>query len=214
MSEKNQLALALLAVQAEAPKLQRDAINPHFKSSYVSLESLMGQVLPLLNAHGIVLVQSPTSLDGQPALTTELTHAESGASYTDTMPLPLDKPTSQALGSAITYARRYSLMALLGLVADADDDGNAASKPSTRAPARRRKPKDEPQLSPHERLNKVLRELSELEEREDWPAVCREFTSKHFGKVNELDLDDQERESLIAELTRRKVQLEAEPGPV
>lgn len=125
MSMNPELAKALLAVQAEAPTLQRDGINPHFKAKYVTLETLMETILPVLNRHGVVVVQSPT----EGGLATALIHAESGATVESVIPLLLDKDNSQGQGSAITYARRYALMAMLGLVADEDDDGAAASKP-------------------------------------------------------------------------------------
>jgi len=127
-SKPETLAQALLKVQAEAPKLQKDSINPHFRNKYIGLDSLMPQVLPIVNKHGIVIVQAPTNIEGQPALTTRLIHAASGESMEDTVPLILDKNNSQGLGSAMTYTRRYSLMSVLGLVADEDDDGHVASK--------------------------------------------------------------------------------------
>ena len=92
----------------------------------------MPQILPLLNENGLVLTQVPTfimSQDGpSPALKTTILHVESGESLDSTAPLMLDKQTAQGLGSAITYMRRYSILAILGLVADVDDDGNAAEK--------------------------------------------------------------------------------------
>lgn len=114
---------ALLAVQKEGISLQKNAINPHFKNKYISLDSLMTQVLPVLNAHGIVLLQQPTTVNGEPGLTTSLTLAETGESVVDTMPLILAKDDPQGQGAAITYARRYSLLSILGLVADEDTDG-------------------------------------------------------------------------------------------
>jgi hypothetical protein len=124
---------ALLAVQKAAPSLQRDSINPHFKNKYVSLDSLMPQILPLLNEHGLVLAQPPSHIDGAPALTTIIMHPASSESVEWTMPLILDKQNSQGQGSAITYSRRYMLLSILGLVADVDDDG---AKASTREVAR------------------------------------------------------------------------------
>lgn len=117
----------LLKLQGEAIILQKDAINPHFKNTYITLNELMGKILPKLNELGLVLMQTPTTLGGTPAMTTTLADAESGEVISDTMALILDKPTSQGQGSAITYARRYALMSMLGLVADEDDDGNRAS---------------------------------------------------------------------------------------
>jgi len=124
----NNLYTALLKVQSKAPHLQRDAINPHFSSKYISLETLMSAVMPVLTEHGLVWVTRPVSDGDDPVLNYRLIHAESGEVLEGTMPLMLDKQHSQGLGSAITYARRYSLMAVLGLVADQDDDGNRASE--------------------------------------------------------------------------------------
>lgn len=128
------VAQALLAAQKEAPALQKNAINPHFSNRYISLDSLMEQVLPVLNKHELLLVQAPTTLeDGvTPALRTTLEHPASETCTTSVMPLILDKQNPQGQGSAITYARRYALMAMLGLVADTDDDGELASQPKRR----------------------------------------------------------------------------------
>lgn len=124
----SELAKALLAFQADPPRLVHDAENPHFRSKFVSLHGLMDAVLPRLNAQGVIVMQLPTVVDGfGPALRTVLTHAETGESVEDVMPLQAQKNDPQGQGSALTYARRYALMAALGLVADEDDDGNASS---------------------------------------------------------------------------------------
>lgn len=124
------IQLALLYVQSELPKLKKDKNNPFFKSKYVPLEQVIEVVLPILNKHGIVLVQTPTTLGGQPALKTILWHV-SDEKVEDTMLLSSKTPNDpQAQGSAITYARRYALMSLLGLIGDEDDDGNRASQPA------------------------------------------------------------------------------------
>src|SRR5690348_14654425 len=84
---------ALLEAQKEMPDLQKNAINPHFKSSYISLDSLMEQVLPVLHKHGFVLLQSPVALnpDNEPGLMTTLLHTKTGAAFGGTMPLMVDK---------------------------------------------------------------------------------------------------------------------------
>lgn len=89
-------------------------------------------MLPVLSSLGLVLVQSPSSLDGEPALTTRLIHVETGEELSDTMPLMLAKDDPQGQGSAITYARRYALMSTLGLVADEDNDAEGV-KPRPKA---------------------------------------------------------------------------------
>lgn len=125
----SKLATALLEFQKNAPSLHSDAANSHFNNKYLSLAGLMGAIRPVLNANGLVLMQFPTQIGGQPALRTKLLHAESGECEEDTMPLMLAKNDPQAQGSGLTYGRRYAAMAILGLVADEDDDGNGASRP-------------------------------------------------------------------------------------
>lgn len=115
-----------LQAQAEFPKLQKDGENPHFRSSFITLDNLLDKVLPVLNKHGLSLVQSVTSVDGTPALLTSVSDGENAVESTMLLMMKSNDPQGQ--GSAITYARRYSLMALLGLAAGEDDDGNAANE--------------------------------------------------------------------------------------
>jgi hypothetical protein len=146
MSATPELAKALLAFHQEAPGLVMDSTNPHFRNAYASLDGIMAKVRPVLNKHGLVLTQLPTTVTDavsglQPALTTRLTHADSGEFVEATMPLMLEKQNSQGLGSALTYARRYSITALLALVGDEDEDGHVASAAPAAEPATKNSPK-------------------------------------------------------------------------
>lgn len=130
-AEGGGLAAALVAAQAEMPAVTPDGTNPHFRSKFVTLGKLIAKARPVLNRHGIAVVQLPSQDDqGRPALTTRLVH-ESGESMEATMPLLLSKSDPQGLGSALTYAKRYALAAALGISDQEDDDGNAASAPAT-----------------------------------------------------------------------------------
>lgn len=132
MTETAGLLAALLAVQQETTTLPKDAINPHFRSKYTPLDTIVEHVSPILNRHGLVWMTKPGSDDrGEPVLRYTLAHAPSGEREEGEMPLLLTKADPQGMGSAITYARRYSLCAVLNLVADEDDDGNAGSQPKT-----------------------------------------------------------------------------------
>ena len=127
------LAEALLNVQKAAPRLEKDGKNTFFNNSkYVTLDSLLGAILPVLQANDILLSQQPVVVssvgDPQPGLATLLTHIPTGETQASTMLLTLDKITPQGQGSAITYARRYSLASILGLITETDDDGNSASR--------------------------------------------------------------------------------------
>jgi hypothetical protein len=112
--KSSRLVEALLKVQAEAPRLQ-DAVNPHLANKYIALDSLMPTILPILQKHGILLVQSPSSIDGAPALKTQLVHVASGELIEDRIPLILDRNNSQGHESALTYARGYAIMSLFCL---------------------------------------------------------------------------------------------------
>lgn len=134
-ASQHNLWKALLAFQAEELDLSKDATNPHFRSKFLSLDKLVSEIKPALNRHGIVLTQLPTIVATAPALKTVLTHAESGESLSTTMLLLVAKDDPQGQGSALTYARRYAIQAVLGLVADDDDDGNRASQRSNPGPS-------------------------------------------------------------------------------
>lgn len=124
--EHANLNAARLAIQQAMPAFQRDSINPHFGSQYLTLEALLPQVLDVVNAHGVIVAQWPTVVGNVGGLRTRLTHAATGEFEEDTMLLAAGKETPQAQGSAISFAKRYALMAALGITADKDDDANAA----------------------------------------------------------------------------------------
>jgi hypothetical protein len=106
----------------------KDKDNPYFKSKYAPLESILPAIKSPLKESGLVFFQAPTYLgDNTPALGTTLIDIESGEKIETIVPLILAKQDPQGVGSAITYMRRYSLVAILGLNCDEDDDGNAAS---------------------------------------------------------------------------------------
>jgi hypothetical protein len=121
-SEKiDQLLPDLFKVKASILPLKKQADNPYFNSKYVDLNAVLEGVDSILEANGFILLQPVV---GRTVETTIL--HKSGQFITSEMELVLDKNTMQALGSAISYARRYSLVSLLGLKSE-DDDGNGAS---------------------------------------------------------------------------------------
>ena len=122
-----ELPKAFVALQADLKPVSKSATNPFFKSKYAPLPEVMESIQPLLAKHKLAVMQPMTHLDGEPAIKTILVH-ESGEMIEEVSPVFLDKKNAQSHGSAITYARRYGVMSLLGLVADDDDDGNRASQ--------------------------------------------------------------------------------------
>lgn len=123
----------LIQVQGQLPSFKKDATNPFHKNKYLTLYELMDGLRPLLTKQGLVLSQGSRDTqvldDNSMAITmfTRLWHVQSGEWVESELVMPLSQSSAQGAGSASTYGRRYTLSALLGIVADDDDDGQSAS---------------------------------------------------------------------------------------
>lgn len=126
-ADLDKIAPALHAAQGLMTGVVKDAKNPHFRNNYATLEAVVEAARPGLQANGLSVTQAPAGIvDGSLAITTMLLHS-SGQWLRSTLHVPLgQKRDAQAVGSAISYGRRYALMAVLGLPS-VDDDGQAAS---------------------------------------------------------------------------------------
>lgn len=144
----NQIAAAVIAAQGELGAAKKTADNPFFKSKYADLASVVETARPVLTRHGLGVVQS-ADCDGELAVVETMLVHTSGEWFKSRTVLKPTKADPQGMGSAVTYARRYAYMAIIGMAAE-DDDGNAASQPVNRqAPAVSR---------PHNRTNEVQME--------------------------------------------------------
>jgi hypothetical protein len=121
------LAPALVKAQAAMTAAAKSATNPHFKSKYSDLATIIEAAKPHLNANGIAFLQAAANDSTGVAVTTRLQH-DSGEWIEETIYLPVPQQTPQAYGSAITYAKRYQLQSMTGLPSE-DDDGQKASEP-------------------------------------------------------------------------------------
>lgn len=118
---------ALAKAQGEIEVADKDKVNPAFRSKYADLTSVWSACRPALAKNGIALTQWPlASSDNRLHIITRLAHK--GEWMQARFSIPVDKANAHGVGSAITYAKRFTLSAVLGIVADDDDDGNAASK--------------------------------------------------------------------------------------
>lgn len=120
----NELASALSKAQGEMKPAVFDKVNPHFKSKYASLASCWDAVRVPIAKNGLSVAQTLRFEETILVLTTTLLHASGQFIYSE---MPVMGSTPQQLGSSLTYVRRYSLCAILGIVSDEDDDGNAGS---------------------------------------------------------------------------------------
>lgn len=161
----DQLATALAKAQGSMQNAVMNRTNPHFRSKYADLSSVLDAIRSPLAASGLAVVQTMQTGERGMVLKTTLMHA-SGQFITTEYPLPATQKPHE-MGSALTYARRYSLAALICNASDEDDDGNMAMA----APPK-------PQAPPTARIGaEELDEVRQLidETATDIAKLCRHF---------------------------------------
>ena len=182
----DQLAKALAAAQSSLQVAKKDGVNPHFKSHYATLQSIWDSAREVLGPNGLSVVQTFAETDGnRMSIVTTLLHV-SGQWIRGTLTIIPQRADPQGIGSAVTYGRRYAISALLGIVADEDDDGNAASTPpkpvySAPAPARVSTP------APAVKAPQITVPRDPTSPASNWRAA-----EIHFGKSKGIALGDLE----------------------
>lgn len=156
----NELATALAKAQRDIRGAVEDSSNPHFKSKYASLQSVIDAAREPLTSNGLSIIQALTdAAPGTVSIETIMLHS-SGQWISSTFSVPVTKMDAQGYGSATTYARRYSYMAMAGL-APIDDDANAAV--ASPAPVRQEEAKKIPAA-----MLKVIESATSQDELKTW----------------------------------------------
>jgi ERF superfamily len=186
------LDTALAKAQGEITVAVKDKINPHFKSKYADLASVAEVCRAVLPKHGISVTQWPVhSEDGRLHMVTRLAHA--GQWLQAEFSVPVQKQDAQGYGSAITYLRRFALAAATGVVADEDDDGNAAvTKPASKAASRDTYTALQDSLWACQTREAILKwaavhgpTIDALPD--DWRETLRKDTKAHLKQVEQLE---------------------------
>jgi hypothetical protein len=125
------LDAALIKARAHFSPILKNSLNPHFKSKYADLSTVLDAVTPGLCAEGLSISSTTVKDGGDWVLTTTLSHVGGGYRYTD---FPIAELAPQKFGSAQSYGMRYGTNALLHLAAEADDDGEVATASKAWAP--------------------------------------------------------------------------------
>lgn len=179
--EKPAFAKAFIIAQKAMESIKKGTKNDHFKSKYADLAEVASSVIPPLNEAGIGVLQFP-AFDGEiVTITTTFLH-ESGASVTGVLNLRPSKNDPQGVGSATTYGRRYSLLAMTG-TAPEDDDGNAAS-----GPRQEQQRRDPPRQEQHRPAALVAAEAAIL--LCDTVEACDEWSAKNKAMLDGIDDDN------------------------
>jgi hypothetical protein len=138
-----EISAALVKAQKAFGPALKSSANPHFKTRYASLDACIEAVLDGLNDNGIMLTQKTFEHNDGVVVETVFIHESGEKMEMGRLYIPASKGDAQGFGSALTYCRRYSLMAACG-IAPEDDDGNAAS----RKPEPKPKPAEKPAPTP------------------------------------------------------------------
>ena len=183
--QTNDLVSALVKASAEIKTAKKDAENPFFKSKYSDLPSIVEACKSALLKNNLVVTQSTTLVNGVTALVTTLHHT-SGQWIRGYYPVTAVKADPQAMGSAITYARRYALSAIVGVVSEDDDDGESAMGRSVySAPKRNGIEYIEPanRVTTQGNSEEPIKASASADGSIDWKSV-----KIHFGKNKDMAL--------------------------
>ena len=180
MTKETNIYQAFIAAQKAFGPALKTSTNPHFRSRYADLSACVEAVIDSLNNNGIGLIQTTHECETGVTVETILVH-ESGATMSSgLLHLPASKQDCQGYGSALSYARRYSLMAICG-IAPEDDDGNRASKPiEVRAVEVKADVKEPAKKS---RIGKVVYDIRTLSDEQQAPAA--EYLKQHSCEYSE-----------------------------
>lgn len=201
MSEINK---ALAELQGQLPRITKDLIakvksertGAQYTYSYADLALISREALPLLAKCGLSFTSRPTMTDGRFVLAYELRHT-SGEQIAGEYPLP-DRGTPQEVGSAITYARRYSLCAVTGIAPDDEDhDAIVAEKAARRQRRESSQEKAAPKVNPmsadqQKRMQKLFEQLGKTT-REDKHAYAEKVLKRKLRSATEMSHDEAEK---------------------
>ncbi len=200
------LSKALTAVQSQIRPALKDSDNPFFKSKYADLNSVWETARELLAKNGLAVIQGNTVGEmGTIIVETVLSH-ESGEWIQSSLSLPLAKHDPQGVGSAITYGRRYGLSAIVGIVADVDDDANAAS--GNGQPSQRREPiklSEPPKASDklRTRITSLCKDLNSSGDSIKWqPSVLFDYVKEQWN-VGYENMNDSQLAAVATDLSKR-----------
>lgn len=169
------LSKALVQAISEMENASKNAVNPHFKSKYADLAEVIATTKPTLKKYGLAVAQFPSFENGLVGVETIILH-DSGEWLCGLASSPIQKLDPQAVGSAITYLRRYSLAAVCGLTQE-DDDGNAAVRPTKNAPT-----VDDYNALLSEAAKNKGKEFAPYKEIKDIPEVLKKWADEYMGK--------------------------------
>ncbi len=191
------ISKALAQFQGEVKNPANTETIPFFNSKYAPLSDILNTVRPLLSKYGLSVLQSPSG-DGQNiAITTLIVHESGEWIESDPLTLKAEKATAQGAGSAITYARRYALSAMLGISSEDDNDGNAVIENSKPESEKNEDMATEAQLKKLYAMAKIKNISSD---------EMKKIIYEYYGKESSKELSKKEASDLIKRITEFTVE--------
>lgn len=207
-------AAAFVKALASMPDVHKDKTaqietksGGKFSYSYADLASIIALVRPVLAKHGLAYAQATDTLaDGTVSVTTRIYHEGGHVESFGTLSLNAGTDARQA-GGAVTYARRYSLCAALGIAPDEDTDGagvGTTAQAATRSNGQAKVTKEQ-----HAKIGVLVKSLGELEPHTDWVDYSRSWAMENYGKSSRADLLKNEAHVLIEHLSQLETERKA-----
>ena len=189
MSEEiGKLAKALVKAQAEVESALKFSTNPHYGSPYADLTSVLTAIKPVLAKHGLAMVQYPGYGEGIVTMITILVHDSGEWLQSPVAAIPITKQDPHGATSGVTYLRRTCASSLMALIADDDDDGNAAVGPKPTKATKPTKKVAAKKLTKKERAAKDWNSSEHLAEALDTLSALIDACEEH-GEVNHTHLE-------------------------
>ncbi|PTM58349.1 ERF family protein [Desmospora activa] len=197
----DEICKALVGFHSEVGRIAKDGTNPHLKNRYATIDAIMEEIRPALAKHGLFVMQLPTNLDdGSIRLVTRLYHQSGQLMESDPIIVKPQKNDAQGIGSAVTYARRYSLTSFLSLSTGDDDDGHAASAPTTPTPqgngqgAPRATQGNRQRLASELQIKKIMATVNQVGITDE---ALKKYMMREYGKRSKKELTTNEASALI-----------------
>lgn len=178
------ISTALVQFQAQVTNPSKNADNNYFKSKYADLDSIINAIRPCLTANGLTFLQNPVGDGSGVGVYTLILHKSGEYIEFDPVVIPLSKKDAQQVGSAMTYARRYSLGAALGIATDEDDDANSIQP----------KPINQPQKKQSKQDNRNLDAWEDLADKNGAKASQRK---RFFAITKKKKLTDKQQKAIV-----------------
>lgn len=211
----NELMAALAKAQGQIQGASKDKVNPHFKSKYADLASIWDACRESLSKNQLGVTQTAMSdAEGHLILVTTLGHS-SGQWMRSYMPILMQRQDAQGMGSALTYTRRFSLAAMVGVAPD-DDDGEAAGRSdnsNVKPLYNQKKQHQQPEQEPAKIANKLSKQQLEdigrvMGEDEEYKRIVKAHYDK-LGKTKPTDLTNDDYVAIMKDAEARKKMREA-----